>query len=115
MILIDVRHAHHFHPYFDIFLYFSFLFSRIIGLYISFVLVVGRLVRLIFSGTSYTVMFTEFPNVDYILKLCQDMYTVREGGEMELEEDLMAKLLFLYRSPETLIQFTKYKKRLKNE
>ena len=61
-------------------------------------------------------MFTEFPNVDYILKLCQDIYTVREGGEMELEEDLMAKLLFLYRSPETLIQFTRYKKpRLKNE
>ncbi|XP_072051964.1 piezo-type mechanosensitive ion channel component 2-like [Amphiura filiformis] len=87
----------------------------IIGLYISFVLVVGRLVRLIFSGTSETVMFTEFPNVDYILKLCQDLYTVREGGEMELEEDLTAKLLFLYRSPETLIQFTKYKKRLKNE
>ena len=87
---------------------------RIIGLYISFVLVVGRLVRLIFQDTSFTVMFTEFPNVDYILKLCQDIYTVREGGEMELEEDLTAKLLFLYRSPETLIQFTKYK-RLKNE
>jgi hypothetical protein len=32
---------------------------------------------------------------------------VRESGELDLEEDLFAKLIFLYRSPETLIKWTR--------
>jgi len=34
---------------------------------------------------------------------------VRESGELALEEDLFAKLIFLYRSPETLIKWTRPK------
>ncbi|XP_071494350.1 piezo-type mechanosensitive ion channel component 2-like isoform X1 [Diadema antillarum] len=81
----------------------------IIGLYVSLVLVIGRFVRMYFSGVSYQIMFNELPNVDRILKLCLDIYLVRESGEMELEEDLTAKLIFLYRSPETIIKVTKWK------
>jgi hypothetical protein len=44
------------------------------------------------------------------LKLCLDIYLVRESGELALEEDLFAKLIFLYRSPETLIKWTRPKK-----
>lgn len=50
------------------------------------------------------------PNVNRILKLCLEIYMVRESKELKLEEDLIAKLLFLYRSPETLIKWTKYKR-----
>lgn len=75
----------------------------------SLVLVIGRFVRMMFSGISYTIMFDELPNVDRILKLVLDIYLVRESGEMELEEDLTARLFFLYRSPETLIKVTKDK------
>ncbi|XP_071959086.1 piezo-type mechanosensitive ion channel component 1-like [Antedon mediterranea] len=82
----------------------------VIGLYVSLVLVVGRFVRMYFSGIRYQIMFNELPNVDRILKLCLDIFLVRECQEMALEEDLMAKLIFLYRSPETLIRFTKYKR-----
>ena len=32
---------------------------------------------------------------------------VREAGDMSLEEELIAKLIFLYRSPETLIKWTR--------
>jgi len=32
---------------------------------------------------------------------------VRESGELELEEDLFAKLIFIYRSPATLIRWSK--------
>jgi len=45
-----------------------------------------------------------------ILQLCLDIYLVRESGELALEEDLFAKLIFLYRSPETLIKWTRPKK-----
>jgi hypothetical protein len=43
----------------------------------------------------------------YLLQLCLDIYLVRESGELDLEEDLFAKLIFLYRSPETLIKWTR--------
>ncbi|XP_033122825.1 piezo-type mechanosensitive ion channel component 2-like isoform X4 [Anneissia japonica] len=82
----------------------------VIGLYVSLVLVIGRFVRMYFSGIRYQIMFNELPNVDHILRLCLDIFLVRECQEMALEEDLMAKLIFLYRSPETLIRFTKYKR-----
>lgn len=42
-------------------------------------------------------------------QLCLDIYLVRESGELALEEDLFAKLIFLYRSPETLIKWTRPK------
>uniref|UniRef100_A0A4W5QZX4 Piezo-type mechanosensitive ion channel component 2a, tandem duplicate 2 n=1 Tax=Hucho hucho TaxID=62062 RepID=A0A4W5QZX4_9TELE len=79
----------------------------IMGLYASVVLVIGKFVREFFSGISHSIMFEELPAVDRILKLCTDIFLVRETGELELEEDLYAKLIFLYRSPETMIKWTR--------
>nr|CAD7448100.1 unnamed protein product [Timema bartmani] len=42
-----------------------------------------------------------------LTRLCLDIYLVRESGEFALEEDLFAKLVFLYRSPETLIKWSR--------
>ncbi|KAM8946470.1 piezo-type mechanosensitive ion channel component 1 [Pelodytes ibericus] len=78
----------------------------IMGLYVSIVLVIGKFVRGFFSEISHSIMFEELPCVDRILKLCQDIYVVRERGELALEEELYAKLIFLYRSPETMIKWT---------
>ncbi|UYV85120.1 Piezo [Cordylochernes scorpioides] len=81
---------------------------RIIGLYTTFVLLLHRIIRSSFlSGTSFTIMFDDMPNVDRVLELCLDIYMVRENQELALEEDLFAKLIFLYRSPETLIKWTR--------
>lgn len=82
---------------------------RIMGLYVSIVLVIGKFVRGFFSEISHSIMFEELPCVDRILKLCQDIFLVRETGELELEEELYAKLIFLYRSPETMIKWTREK------
>uniref|UniRef100_A0A8C9Y1S1 Piezo-type mechanosensitive ion channel component 2a, tandem duplicate 2 n=1 Tax=Sander lucioperca TaxID=283035 RepID=A0A8C9Y1S1_SANLU len=82
----------------------------IMGLYASVVLVIGKFVREFFSGISHSIMFEELPCVDRILKLCTDVFLVRETGELELEEELYAKLIFLYRSPETLIKWTRLNK-----
>ncbi|XP_026056683.1 piezo-type mechanosensitive ion channel component 2-like isoform X1 [Carassius auratus] len=81
----------------------------IMGLYASVVLVIGKFVREFFSGISHSIMFEELQCVDRILKLCTDIFLVRETGELELEEDLYAKLIFLYRSPETMIKWTREK------
>ena len=81
----------------------------IIGLYVSLVFVIGRFVRLFFGGISYRIMFEELPNVDRVLKLCLDIYLVRETNELHLEEELFSKLLFLFRSPDQLIKWTKLK------
>ncbi|XP_014677335.1 PREDICTED: piezo-type mechanosensitive ion channel component 1-like [Priapulus caudatus] len=81
----------------------------IIGLYISLVFVVGRFVRMFVSGLAERIMFEELPDVDRLLQLCLDIYLVRESREFSLEEDLFARLIFLYRSPATLIKWTKPK------
>ncbi|NWI69523.1 PIEZ1 protein, partial [Todus mexicanus] len=81
----------------------------IMGLYVSIVLVIGKFVRGFFSEISHSIMFEELPCVDRILKLCQDIFLVRETGELGLEEELYAKLIFLYRSPETMIKWTREK------
>ncbi|KAK1157641.1 piezo-type mechanosensitive ion channel component 2-like [Acipenser oxyrinchus oxyrinchus] len=81
----------------------------IVGLYMSVVLVIGKFVREFFNGISRSIMFEELPCVDRVLKLCTDIFVVRETGDLELEEQLFCKLIFLYRSPETMIKMTREK------
>lgn len=80
---------------------------RVIGIYSTFVFLASRYFRGLFSGGSSNIMFSELPYVDRILQLCLDIYLVRESLEFALEEDLFAKLIFLYRSPETMIKWTR--------
>jgi len=54
-------------------------------------------------------MFNELPNVERLWHLLRDIYLVREHSFQRIEEQLFAKLIFLYRSPETLIRFTRPK------
>jgi piezo-type mechanosensitive ion channel component 1/2 len=81
---------------------------RIIGLYTTFVVVVARLLRTVLQ-TSQTIMFNELPSVDRLWHLLRDIYLVREHNILRIEEQLFGKLIFLYRSPDTLIKFTKPK------
>lgn len=80
------------------------------GLYISIVWVAARVVRVTFIDlVSNKIMFYELPNVDLVLSLCLDIYLVREMKDYLLEEELFAKLIFLYRSPETMISYTRHR------
>ena len=87
----------------------------IISLYTSVVLVVGRLIRVNLFMKFHEIMFKEFPGVDYICELIDKIYLAREVKELEIEEVLYAKLLFLYRSPETMISITRLKMKEKQE
>lgn len=82
--------------------------NSIVGLYVTLIVVFPRLLRSsIFDIQTLPIIVEELPNVDRIINLCNEIYLVREAREFALEEDLVAKLIFLYRSPETLIRFTK--------
>lgn len=83
---------------------------RIVGLYVTLIVFFSRFLRSsVFNLGTAAIVVEELPNVDRIINLCSDIYTVRESHEFILEENLVAKLLFLYRSPETLINWTKLK------
>ncbi|KAK3771249.1 hypothetical protein RRG08_024328 [Elysia crispata] len=86
----------------------------IIGLYISFVVLVGRLLRSSTTNQYLTIMFRELPDVDKVLQLTLDIYLVREMKEFHLEEDLYAMLVFLYRSPDTMVKETRQTVRIGN-
>ncbi|XP_056011934.1 piezo-type mechanosensitive ion channel component 1-like isoform X4 [Ostrea edulis] len=92
---------------------FSFISGYgIIGLYVTFILLIGRILRLSTTGLAEKITYLELPHVDNILQLCLDVYLVREMHEFRLEEDLYAKLIFVYRSAETRIKWTRLPKDL---
>ena len=68
------------------------------------------MLRLSTTGLSSTISFRELPNVDNIIRLCLDLYLVREMEAFRLEEDLYAKLLFIYRSAETRVKWTRLRR-----
>ncbi|KAH8294789.1 hypothetical protein KR018_002864, partial [Drosophila ironensis] len=88
---------------------YKFNTFRIIGLYTTCVYLCSRLIRTLIANNHRRIMFEDLPYVDRVLKLCNDIYLVRETQEFRLEEDLYGKLIFLYRSPETLIKWTRFK------
>ncbi|PAA78226.1 hypothetical protein BOX15_Mlig015119g5 [Macrostomum lignano] len=76
------------------------------GVLSVFLISVARILRSGIVPVHYLVPYVDMPHVDRILSLLNDIYLVRESGELRLEEELFAKLLFLYRSPSMLVHFT---------
>ncbi|XP_069698529.1 piezo-type mechanosensitive ion channel component-like [Periplaneta americana] len=86
----------------------SFLTGKgIISLYLGSVYILFRLFRNAFGMKIFKIIYLDMPYVDRILQLCSDIYLVRENQNFILEEDLYAKLIFLFRSPELLIKWTR--------
>ncbi|CAH8871973.1 unnamed protein product [Trichobilharzia szidati] len=80
----------------------------IIGMYAAYIFLASRLLRTMYSNISYVIRLEELPHVDRILNLCHEIYLVRENNLLLLEEQLVAKLFFLYRSSETMIKWTRH-------
>ena len=55
----------------------------------------------------FSYVWVSFSLSSTVCKYFIDIYLVREMKLWKLEEDLMAKLIYLYRSPETMLPFTK--------
>ncbi|CAM8925338.1 unnamed protein product [Rhodiola kirilowii] len=77
------------------------------GLYITFVLAVGRFIRLQCSDLRMRIPFENLPSCDRLLAICEDIYASRAEGELEVEEVLYWTLVKIYRSPHMLLEYTK--------
>ncbi|XP_039019748.1 piezo-type mechanosensitive ion channel homolog isoform X1 [Hibiscus syriacus] len=77
------------------------------GLYITFVLAVGRFIRLQCSDLRMRIQFENLPSCDRLLAICEDIYAARAEGELEVEDVLYWTLVSIYRSPHMLLQYTK--------
>lgn len=77
-------------------------------MYVSFVLVVFKFIRVSFvSGRTLYIHLEEAPDVDYLLQTIDDMYLAREMKDFWLEEEIFAKLLFILRCPDVLFYVTR--------
>lgn len=85
----------------------NYLAFSIIGLYSTYILLTSKFFRQFLASNISNILREDLPYVDRILQLCSDIYLAREQEDYRLEEDLYAKLIFLYRSPETLIRWTR--------
>ncbi|MBA0602693.1 hypothetical protein Gorai_002864 [Gossypium raimondii] len=77
------------------------------GLYITFVLAVGRFIRLQCSDLRMRIQVENLPSCDRLLAICEDIYAARAEGELEVEEVLYWTLVSIYRSPHMLLEYTK--------
>ncbi|XP_020211265.1 piezo-type mechanosensitive ion channel homolog isoform X2 [Cajanus cajan] len=77
------------------------------GLYITFVLAVGRFIRLQCSDLRMRIPFENLPHCDRLMAICEDIYAARAAGELEVEEVLYGTLVKIYRSPHMLLEYTR--------
>uniref|UniRef100_A0A6N2L9I4 Uncharacterized protein n=1 Tax=Salix viminalis TaxID=40686 RepID=A0A6N2L9I4_SALVM len=77
------------------------------GLYITFVLAVGRFIRLQCADLRLRIPFENLPSCDRLMAICEDIYAARAEGELEVEEVLYWTLVKIYRSPHMLLEYTK--------
>ncbi|VDN07666.1 unnamed protein product [Thelazia callipaeda] len=86
-----------------------------VAMYVAVILVVGRFVREIVRTPVHNAMIENIPNCENLLRLFHDIYVVREKRLFYLESRLYGKLVFLMRSPETLIRWSRYRVKVKDE
>ncbi|XP_024535480.1 piezo-type mechanosensitive ion channel homolog isoform X3 [Selaginella moellendorffii] len=77
------------------------------SLYITFVLAVGRFIRLQCADLRMRIPYENFPSCDRLIAICEDIYAARAERELALEEGLFWTLVKIYRSPHILLEYTK--------
>eukprot|EP00899_Mesostigma_viride_P028416 jgi/Mesvir1/875/Mv26589-RA.1 len=79
----------------------------IAGLYLTFVLSVGRFLRIYVSDLRQRIPYENLPSADRLVALCDDIYAARAEGDIALEEALFWTLINIYRQPQALLEYTK--------
>jgi len=72
-------------------------------------LVIGSAIRSYVTRLPSQIIYDEIPNPDSLLELCDDIFYVREDGQLREEEILVSRLFFTFRSSVRLIEETRWK------
>lgn len=81
----------------------------VLGLYVTFVIAIGRLIRALCDRISQRVMYEELPNTSQLFELCEGVFIAQQEGDLVREKQLYDLLILMYRSPEALIKITGHK------
>ena len=81
--------------------------AGVIGLYVTIVFTAGRFLRMLVTGQTIRIINDDLPNVDFPVRLCQELLKAREAGDFHSEEFLFWTLIDLYRTPTLLKEKTK--------
>lgn len=91
----------------------------VLGIYVSFVIAIGRLIRFLFDRISQRVMYEELPDTSQLFELCEGIFIAQQEGDLVREKQLYDLLILIKRSPEALIKITgtklKYKEHKEEE
>ncbi len=79
----------------------------VLGFYISFILVIGKVIRSIISGEETRIILTEMPEPESLITLCEGIKISRYRRDFKKEEYLYYVLIDLMRSPEIIKIITK--------
>ena len=83
---------------------------RVIGLYVSIVFAIGRIIHSYVEGLPFSLVFDEILSPDVLWQLLEDIYLVRNRRKFDLEKILVGRLFAVIRSPESIIQLTEFEK-----
>ncbi|KMZ74336.1 hypothetical protein ZOSMA_12G00200 [Zostera marina] len=76
------------------------------SLYLTFVLAVGRFIRLQCSDLRMRIPFENLPSCERLIAICENIYAARSNCEFEVEEVLYWTLIKIYRTPHMLLEYT---------
>ena len=85
----------------------KFLLFRVIGLYLSVVVVIGELIRSNVTDLPKSLIYGELSDSTPHLKLLRCIHLSRYRGRFDLEKSFTKMLFTIMRSPERIIAFEK--------
>ena len=78
----------------------------VMSFYISIILVIANYFRFLFQGSVHHIIFSDIPQPEPLLALCNAISTARRSRDNQKEEELFWIIIDLLRSPDTLKALT---------
>jgi hypothetical protein len=78
------------------------MFTSVVAMYTGFVLIIGNVIRGIFTGQTTKIWTTDVPKSEQIIRICEGVTAARIEGNTFREEVLYWELIDIMRSPEMI-------------
>jgi hypothetical protein len=78
------------------------MFTSVVAMYTGFVLIIGNVIRGVFTGQTTKIWTTDVPKSEQIIRICEGVTAARIEGNTFREEVLYWELIDIMRSPEMI-------------